>query len=109
MRTLLFNVKGQSIYPNSQADISGLVAGTEGYIRAKFRFSDDWNGCVRVVGFYSLDGKEFAPQRLDKENSCDIPSEALEYHEFEMRVLGKSKNYIIITAPIRIRQFGGKK
>ena len=110
MRILVFKVDGQTIYPNSLSDISGLVAGTSGYIKAKFLFSDDWNRCAKVVAFNSLDGKEFEPKALDDENSCFVSSEALEYHEFEMKVLGKGKgDYTITTRPIRIKQFGGKR
>lgn len=109
MRTLLFNVKGQNIYPNSLSEISGLVAGTSGYIKAKFVFSEDWDGCVKVAGFTSVNGIEFEPKALDKENSCIIPAEALTYHEFEMRLFGKNKDYNINTRPIRIKQFGGIK
>ena len=110
MRTLVFKVEGQRIYPNSLSEISGLVAGTSGYIRAKFLFSDDWKGCAKVVAFNSIDGSEFEPRRLDEENSCLIPSEALKYHEFDIKVLGKGKgDYTITTRPIRIKQYGGRK
>lgn len=109
MRTLVFNVKSQNIYPNSPTDIGGLVAGTSGYIRAKFLFSEDWDGCVKVAGFNSTDGAEFPPKVLDKENSCVIPTEALAYHEFDMKLYGKKKDYIITTRPIRIKQYGGIK
>ena len=110
MRTLVFKVDGQTIHPNSLSEISGLVAGTSGYIKAKFLFSEDWKGCAKVVAFNSIGGKEFEPRGLDAENCCLIPSEALEYHEFDMKVLGKGKeDYTITTRPIRIKQFGGKK
>lgn len=110
MRTLVFKVDGQSIYPNSPSDIGGLVAGTSGYIKAKFLFSDDWDGCAKVVGFESIRGEEFKPQKLDADNSCYIPEQALEYHEFDMKVLGKGiGGYTITTRPIRIKQFGGKQ
>lgn len=109
MRTLVFKVDGQKLYANSPSDISGLVAGTSGYIKVKFLFSEDWNECVKVVAFNAVSGEEFEPRKLDSENSCYIPDDALQYHEFEMKVLGKSKNYTITTRPIRIRQFGGKK
>jgi hypothetical protein len=109
MRTLVFKVDGQNLYANSSSDIGGLVAGTSGYIKVKFLFSDDWNGCVKVAGFESVSGEEFEPRKLDADNSCYIPEKALEYHEFNMKVIGKGKNnYTITTRPIRIRQFGGK-
>lgn len=109
MRTLQFIVKGQEIYPNKQKDISGLVAGTSGYLRAKFSFSQDWNDCVKVCGFSSKSGIEFEPKQLDADNSCIIPKEALEYHEFEIRLYGKNKKYTITTRPIKIKQYGGVK
>lgn len=109
MRTLVFNVRGQTIHPNSLSEISGLVAGTSGYIKAKFLFSDDWNGCAKVVAFSTIDGKELTPAKLDFDNSCIVPADALEYHEFELRILGKGiGDYTIKTRPIRIKQFGGK-
>jgi hypothetical protein len=110
MRVLVFKVDGQTIHPNSLSELHGLVAGTSGYIKAKFLFSDDWNDCVKVAGFESVYGEEFEPQKLDEDNSCYIPEKALEYHEFEMKVLGKGMGgYTITTRPIRIKQFGGKQ
>ena len=110
MRTLVFKVDGQKLYANSPSDVGGLVAGTSNYIKVKFLFSEDWNGCAKVAGFESVRGEEFEPQKLDGEDSCYIPEKALEYHEFDMKVLGKGiNNYTITTRPIRIRQFGGKK
>ena len=109
MRTLVLNVKGQSIYPNSPSDIGGLVAGTSGYVRVKFICSSDWNGCIKVAGFKSSNGVEFSPSPLDNDNSCIIPQEALAYHEFEIVLLGKNREYTINTRPIRIKQYGGIK
>ena len=109
MRTLVFNVKNQIIERDNSCDFSGLVAGTAGYLKAKFSFSDDWNGCAKVAGFFLKDGTEFPPCVLDKENSCLIPKGILEYHEFNIRVYGKKKNYVITTRPITIKQYGGIK
>ena len=109
MRTLIFNVKRQTIAPNTWKDIGGLVAGSEGYVRAKFDFSSDWNGCKKVAGFFSVDGKEFPPKALDFEDSCIIPKEALEHHEFDIVLYGKKNGYSINTRPFRIKQYGGKK
>jgi hypothetical protein len=110
MRILVFKVDGQTIYPNSLSELRGLVAGTSGYIKAKFLFSDDWNGCAKVAAFNSISGEEFEPKKLDEDNICVIPSKALECHEFDVKVLGKGKEgYTITTRPIRIKQFGGKK
>jgi hypothetical protein len=107
LRTLCFNVKKQIIERDASCDFSGLVAGTSGYLDAKFSFSADWDGCSKVVGFFSKSGKEFEPCILSNENTCHIPEEALEYHEFEIRVYGKRENCLITTRPITIKQYGG--
>ena len=110
MRTLVFKVDGQKIYPNSLSEIGGLVAGTSGYIKARFLFSEDWKGCAKAAAFNLVDGTEREPSALDKENSCLIPKAVLEYHEFDMKLLGRGTGgYVITTRPIRIKQFGGKK
>ena len=72
MRTLVFKVDGQTIHPNSLSEIGGLVAGTSGYIKARFLFSDDWKGCAKVVAFNSIHGEEFKPCGLDEDNSCSL-------------------------------------
>ncbi|MBO7230108.1 MAG: hypothetical protein J6V20_01700 [Bacteroidaceae bacterium] len=107
MRTLSFNVKNQIIEKDPMCDFSGLVAGTSGYIYAKFSFSADWDGCTKVVGFFSKDGREFEPCVLYEENTCQIPREALEQHEFKIQVFGKKNGCFITTRPISVKQYGG--
>lgn len=109
MRTLRFNVKGQILSEKGFTELDGLVAGTSNYLKAKFSFSEEWDGCLKVAGFFLPNGKEFAPQKLDGENSCIIPNEILEYHEFGIKLFGKKGDYTITTNQIKIRQYGGKK
>jgi hypothetical protein len=103
----VFNVKNQTIQKDNSCDFSGLVAGTSGYLKAKFSFSEDWSGCAKVAGFFLKDGKEFPPCVLDDENSCFIPTEILKYHEFNIKVYGKKNSYVITTRPVSIKQYGG--
>ena len=108
MRILSFNVKKQIIERDPSCDFSGLVAGTDGYIDAVFSFSTDWDGCTKVVGFFSKGGEEeFEPCVLTKDNTCHIPKEALAYHEFEIKIYGKKEGCFITTRPIIIKQYGG--
>lgn len=109
MRTLSFNVKGQIIERDPSCDFSGIVAGTKGYLAAKFSFSPDWDGCSKVVGFFSKTGEEFTPCTLSDRGTCAIPDEAAALHEFEIRVYGKKNGCIIPTRPITIKQYGGTK
>ena len=107
MRTLVFNVKGQMIEKSPSCDFSGLVAGTDGYLKAKFLFSEDWNGFAKVGAFLSKDDKEFPPCVISKDGECNIPKEALMYHEFKVKVYGKRDGVTITTRPITIKQYGG--
>ena len=95
------------IEKSSSCDFSGLVAGTSGYLQARFVFSEEWSGFSKVVGFFSKDGVEFPPAVLRKDNTCCIPSEALAHHEFNIVVYGKNRGVLITTRPVTIKQHGG--
>lgn len=108
MRTLRFIVDGQIIRPDPDCDFSGLVPGSEKYLKAKFTFSSEWNNCVKVVAFWSRMGEEYPPQKLQGGVSCDIPSEALESKYFKIQVIGKNKDgFKITTNKLEICQNGG--
>jgi hypothetical protein len=107
VRTLVFNVKNQIIQKDPSCDFSGLVADTSGYLQAKFILSDAWNDCAKVAGFFDKRDVELTPCVLAKDNTCIIPSDALKYHEFKIRLYGKKNNYTITTQPITIKQYGG--
>lgn len=109
MRTLKFIVDKQIIKKDPSCDFSGLVSGTKGYLNAKFSFSPEWDGCVEVVGFFSVTGIEYKPQQLDENGYCIIPEEALKRQSFKIRVYGKRKNFFIQTNEITINQDGDKK
>ena len=109
MRTLNFIVDGQIINKDPDCDFGNLVPGTEGYVRAHFSFSPEWNGCVKVASFWSAMGKEYPPQVLADGVSCMIPSEALERYSYGIQIIGKKENYKISTNMIEVRQDGGNK
>lgn len=103
MRTLTYKVTGQRLVP--VGDHAGLVSGSKGYLRAQFEFDNDWDDCVKVASFY-VDENEYA-ERLDSDDSCVIPQEALTDSVFEIRLEGRRKNYCIPTNRIREKQLGG--
>lgn len=109
MRTLKFNVKDQILEQDPFCDFSGLVPGTKEYVRAMFSFSSEWNGCAKVVSFWSMLGKEYSPKMLSDGISCLIPAEALMKRAFKIQVMGKKDDLKIITNKITIQQDGGKK
>ena len=85
-----------------------MVPGTEGYLKAEFKFSKEWNGCAKVVGFWS-GGKECPPQVLENGTSCTIPKEALVRKYFKIQVIGKREDFKITTNKLIITQDGGVK
>lgn len=107
MRTLKFIVTGQVITLDPDCDVTDLTPGTNGYVRAKFKFSPEWDRCVKVVAFYSNLGRELEPQVLKSGDVCDIPSEALKKSIFKVKVLGKKNDYTICTNKVTVYQRGG--
>lgn len=102
-RTLEFDVKGQRLTRRRTCDFSGIVAGSVGYLRAKFYFSlTEWFGCKKAASFWA-DGKEYAVL-LDKDDSCLIPEEALKGKKFEVSVMGGRPNYRIETTKTKVKQ-----
>lgn len=102
MRTLKFTVEGQTIKKKSDCDFSGLVAGSENYLKAKFLFSVEWHGCKKAASFW-LGDQEHAVL-LDDFDSCMIPSEVLTGEQFKVSVTGVKKLYKITTNQTKVRQ-----
>lgn len=100
MRTLTYTVKSQRLLPTG--DHFGLIAGTKGYIKALFTFSEDWDDCLKVASFFN-NGEEYAVI-LDDNNECEIPTEALTGSFFEVCVEGRKENYRILSSRIKERQ-----
>jgi folate-dependent tRNA-U54 methylase TrmFO/GidA len=102
MRILQFVADGQRLKKQTDCDFSGLVAGSEGYLRAKFTFSDEWLGCKKAASFW-VGSQEYA-RLLDDDNSCVIPTEALVGALFEVSVVGVKPNYKIGSTRTKVRQ-----
>lgn len=107
MRTLRFIVEGQTIRPDPTCDFSGLDPGTQGYLKAEFAFSKEWDGAVKVVGFYSNLGKEYEPRLLKDGKTCLIPAEATQKRVFKVQILGSTGSYVIKTNRFAVDQKGG--
>ena len=104
MRTLEFNVDKQRLNKKSDCDFRGLVAGTVGYLQAKFYFStDEWNQCsVKIARFWI--GEQEHAESLDMNDCCVIPAEVLTGSKFEVSVIGAAPGYRIETNKITVRQ-----
>lgn len=104
MRTLEFRVKKQRLLKKRGCDFSGLVAGSVGYLHAKFYISDpSWDLCtIKIARFWLEDVEHAMP--LDSNNVCLIPDEVLIGKNFEVSVIGVTKDYKIETNRIKIKQ-----
>lgn len=107
MRTLKFVVNGQIIKPDPTCNFNGLYPGSEGYLEAEFTFDKEWENTVKVVGFFSNMGREYAPQPLKDGKTCVIPTDALKNRVFKIQVIGKTADRKLITNKLAINQKGG--
>ena len=108
MRTLKFIVKGQTISLDPRCDFDGLIPGTEGYLKAEFSFSPEWDNTKRVAAFFSNLGRELEPQIIKPDRTCMIPAEALEKSIFKVQVIGIKNAYKLSTNKVKVYQKGGR-
>lgn len=104
MRTLRFIVDNQLIRKDPTCNFENIVAGSKGYLVARFRFSREWEKCLKVGKFTCLGKEYYAPI---KGNECIIPSEALIWTSFTVAAIGKMDDFQIITDAVRVEQRRG--
>lgn len=101
MRVLDFTATGQTLKRSPGADFSGIVAGSRGYLFARFRFDREWSGCKKVAVF-CCHGKEH-PAGL-RAGMCEIPAEALTGDAVQVYVVGRRPGFEITTDVAAFRQ-----
>lgn len=102
MRVLEFRVRGQEIAQAAGCDFSGIVRGSMGYLKARFIFDKEWDGCRKAASFFDANGKEHAVPVMDGE--CEIPAQALTGSSFSVSVTGMRSGFRIKTARLTIMQ-----
>ena len=102
MRTLEFVVEGQLLKKKTDCDFSNIVAGSVGYLRAKFYFSSEWWGCKKAASFW-LNDNEYSVL-LDATGACVIPAEALTGERFLVSVAGARSDFKIKSTRTKVRQ-----
>lgn len=105
-RFLEFKVDKQRLIKKEDCDFSFIVAGSAGYLRARFYFSEEWTGCNKAASFWIGDVEHAV--LLDNNDECVIPKEALSRDRFSVSVTGSTgtpgNNYRITTNKIKVRQ-----
>lgn len=104
MRTLDFNVRKQRLTKKIGCDFSGLVAGSVGYLRAHFVFTDEtWDKCAIKIARFWIDNREHAIY-LDENDCCNIPPEVTAKQLFGVSLLGVALDYKIETNRTTVTQ-----
>lgn len=104
-RVLVFRVNEQKLEKDPSCSFEGIVAGTKGYLKAKFSFNRAWNGCACIAVFRKL--LEEHPAVL-KSGECDIPAEVLDWDTFHVRVVGRrGDGSVVTTNEVEVKQIRG--
>ena len=102
-RILEFDVDAQRLMKRRSCDFSNIVAGSAGYLKAKFYFSqDEWRDCRKAASFW-LNDQESAVI-LDESNTCLIPKEVLVGDKFKVSLTGVKPDYKITTNKTKVKQ-----
>ena len=101
MRTLKFIVSGQKLSLDPAGDYTGLVAGSVGYLRARFELDRSWHGCKVAASFWRGEEEHAA---LVINGVCLIPAEALEERMFGVSLTGVREGYRIVTNKLYLHQ-----
>lgn len=105
MRIISFKVEEQTISKDARCNFSGIVSGTKGYLKAKFKFNSTWNGFATVAVFRKL-LTEYPVPIIN--GVCEIPAEALDHDKFYVRVVGRKKSgEQLTTNEVEINQGNG--
>ena len=88
MRLLEFQVREQVLMKKPGCDFSNIVAGSSGYLRAKFHFAEDWDEYHKRVAEFTNENGFGHATLLDENNECDIPPETLTGNFFMVRMYG---------------------
>ena len=99
---IVFTIRNQSMYLTTRGKI---VADSQGYLGAKFLFTDDWNGTIKIAQFKR--DSLFYNILLDANNECTVPWEVLvDEGIFIANVFGNnpqnSANRIITVNPVEV-------
>lgn len=104
-RSLCFKVNEQTLQKDPLCSFDEIVSGTNGYLKAKFTFNRAWANCAKVAVFRKL-LVDYPVVLIG--DSCDIPSEALDWDYFSVRVVGrKPDGFKLTTNEIKIEQIRG--
>ena len=101
-KEIVFTVRGQSMYLTSRGKV---VADSQGYLGARFLFSEDWADTIKIAQFKRDD--MFFNIMVNADGTCTIPWEVLvDEGTFVVNVFGNNRpneqNKIITVNPVEV-------
>lgn len=105
MRVLKFIIDGLKLTKDSQCDFSGIVPGTKGYLKAEFKFNEDWYNCNKMAVFTVPGSQKEVPVRIENTH-CVIPDDVLIRRSFKVRVIGVKPGLRLPTNNLEVKQDG---
>ncbi|MEE0782145.1 MAG: hypothetical protein U0M78_10995 [Sellimonas sp.] len=102
-RILAFNVVGQQIKKDPECDFDNIVSGTSGYLYARFTFSREWAGTVKVAEFRQYVTDDCYPVKIVN-GICEIPKEVLSGRYWHVTVVGKHGELKLTTGKEKVMQ-----
>lgn len=97
MRVLEFQVDKQRLLKDKNCDFSRIVSGSVGYLKARFKFSSEWDGCKKAASFW-VNNTEIDAALLDLNNECYIPASVTGEKKFKISITGTRPDGYSITA-----------
>lgn len=104
MRKLEFKIEGQVLKKDPDCDFSMIVRGSRGYLQCSFSFDENWNGCTKVVHFYTDDGKSTFIKLVG--DTCMVPDDVLDNAVISLNAIGvdSTRDYKITSTMEDIKQ-----
>ena len=99
MKILEFKIDGQTM---TVEPYGRVVAGSKGYLRARFSFDPSWHGARKAVSFFEKDGTEHPV--LMRVDECNVPDAVTDGSVFRVSVTGDSNGSRMSTNRVAIIQ-----
>ena len=100
MRNLRFTAAGMAL--SRVSPTAGIVAGSEGSLRAEFDLSEDYEDCNVYATFRDDSGNEWAERVVD--GSCGVPAEVTGGRFWGVSLTAVREGFRLDTNEVTVRQ-----
>lgn len=101
MRTLKFNVRGQTLEKDPKCDYGNIVAGSKEYLLFEFNFSEELNGYRKVACFIDGPDIEYVPIINER---CIVPDNVTDSRKISFFLTFVANDQKFATNKLSIKQ-----